>query len=262
MIGAIIGDIVGSSYEFATIRGWSLPLFTSMSRFTDDTILLCATTDAIVNKKPFADCYRSWFWRYRDARWSPRFENFCIDESQGALMSNGNGAAVRGIACGYLADNLGDALQLAYKAASCSHVGNRALGSAAAVAYTVFQVKNRIPTRQIEFWLYDTLGVDLKSINIDDTIERGLRDSSDCADTVSVAIKLGLESKNFVECMRGGIAMGGDVDTVLCIAGGIVQHRVTIGDMNKTQAVRRLPYKVLQFLLQSGGIDESDIPGH
>lgn len=248
MIGAVIGDVVGSAYEFGPVHGYSLPLFLNGSRATDDSVLIAATAEAVRNGIPFDIAYRTWFWKFRHSGFSSGFHNWCLDEGDPG-ESDGNGAALRGIACGYLAGSLDEAVDLAFSSAICSHSYDAARYSQA-VAISVYMAKSGFDYFDVVGQINELTRIQIVAPDVD-AIHLQSINTSRADETVPLAIWIGLvEQDDFVNVLRRGIYVGGDVDTILAIACGIAEHRVAIPDDIRREALRRVPGEILDVILR------------
>jgi ADP-ribosylglycohydrolase len=243
MIGGIIGDMVGSAYEHASLKGYSLPLLTRLSKHTDDSILILATADAIINRKPRAATLRAWFWENKGAGYSPEFYNWCIDEGAPPSISTGNGAAVRGVAVGHLTSSVQQAAAWGAQAAQVSHQTDEAIRHTQAVSAAVYLAKHGYENRHIEEHLLKKFGINVSSSAIPKLkdLHKHYDFDSSCAGSVPIAIWLGLNSINFSDCMRKGLYIGGDTDTILAIAGGIAANRHPIPHDLQQEVIDKLP---------------------
>ena len=138
LLGAVIGDIVGSRFELNGGRKTTdFDLITSDCTFTDDTILTCAIADAVMNKKDYAGTIRTWARRYPDAGYGKTFEKWVKNPNMGPYNSWGNGSAMRVSACGYL-PTMEDVLKEAKVSAECTHNHPEGIKGAQATAGLYF----------------------------------------------------------------------------------------------------------------------------
>lgn len=254
MLGAVIGDLIGSVYEHQDLKGYSLPLISPLSRHTDDTVILLACNDALENKKPISETLREWFWMYRDCGFSPSFENWCLDEGAPPNNSNGNGAAIRGIVAGLRASDFDEVKPVARMLAACSHGTEEALNHAEAVASVIFFSRFQNGSDYIDRELRKAHGIWLGDIPSFDELHKNYGFDSTCSGSVPIAIKIGLEATSFEDCMRKGLYVGGDTDTILCIAGAICAQKHKIPEGLIVSAIAKLPGQILNIVCNGGGV--------
>jgi ADP-ribosylglycohydrolase len=239
MLGAIIGDIVGSVYEARPIKTRDFPLFQKRSRFTDDTVLTVATADAIINSKPYADTYRQWGQHYPRAGYGGTFIRWLFDPSMGAYNSFGNGAAMRVSPVGYVFDSAEQVLEEARKTAEVSHNHPEGIKGAQATAYAIFLARKGASKKDLHQEIEHRFGYDLSRTV--DSIRPSYHFDVTCQGSVPEAIIAFLESEDFEDAIRLAISLGGDSDTLGCMCGGIAQS--FYGEIPRTiveQGMRRL----------------------
>lgn len=233
MIGTLVGDVVGSAYERPNIKGYSLPLTTNISSFTDDTLVNIAVADSLMNKKPFDASLREWVNKYKDFGFSDRFLNW-IDDSLAPSDSISNGGCVRATAVGWFATTPSEALELAEAACKVSHNSPEAITGAKAIALTIYCAKIGKGKSYISSMLEKAF-----NYKFDYDIKH-LHESYDfCVEAnscVPIAIFLAFNSKDFEDCMRKGLYVGGDTDSILAMAGAI---RQAMGD--------EIPKELIEF---------------
>lgn len=223
MIGAIIGDIVGSTYEFAPTKNYNFELLPVGSTYTDDSIMCVAVADAIMRNKSFAAAMRYWGNKYPTPKGSygGHFAVWLHMQAPMPYNSFGNGSAMRVVAIGWAEENLLSVQHTAYTCAECTHNHPEGIKGAVAVATAVYlarcgHTKADIKQRIEQQFSYD-LSFDLQErkriYSFDET----------CMGTVPVAIKCYLESVDFEDAIRLAVAMGGDADTLGCITGAIAE---------------------------------------
>lgn len=216
------GDFVGSHYEDLEIKGRELPFLKDDSRITDDTILIAATADAILNGIDFPQSYKKWYLKYPDAGYGPGFSQWANSNQKG--FSFGNGAGVRSSIIGLAFNNEDKVLEVAAESASCSHAHKEGIAGAQASALSVYHA--RIGTsfeelRDLLMCKFDyLLYYDYDSLNQDYGFE------SSAENTIPVAIFIGYNSNSLKECLENCLYVGGDTDTIMAIAMLICSLRV------------------------------------
>ena len=232
MFGAILGDIIGSPYEFD--RGGKtkdFPLFVPESRFTDDTVMTLAVADAllvvhpkeadeVVRQKLISSMQR--FGRaYSTIGYGAKFLQWLFAENPRPYGSWGNGSAMRVSAAGWLFSDLETVLRMARLSAEVSHDHPEAVAGAQAVAAAIFLARTGSCKADIKEYIADTFGYDLsRSCN---EIRPGYRHDVSCRGTVPPAVTAFLEGKSFEDVIRTAVSLGGDCDTLTCIAGAMAE---------------------------------------
>ena len=227
MLGAISGDIIGSTHEIAdspTKVATFGPLFAAGSQFTDDTVLTIATARAIlvwIGPEPARDYrtqYLSWGRRY-PSRYSAQFSSWLESDAPTPYNSFGNGAAMRVSPVGWAFDSLKETLEQARFSASPSHNHREGIKGAQAVAHAIYMARGGCEKGEIRRVIETEYGYDLRR-TIDD-IRPAYRFDMTCQGTVPEAIIAFLESDDFESAVRLAISLGGDADTLACISGSI-----------------------------------------
>jgi len=216
MLGSFVGDFVGSTYEHLEVKGFNLPLLTSTSNFTDDSIMTAATLDSLVNKKDFAKTLRSWCLPRKDSGFSETLRLFMEGEDVSYLESNGNGAAIRIAPIAYFTDEIEQLLKMVELNAIVTHTGQDAIDGAKALALAVFLNKRGIAASDIFKIISKNFYYDF-NYDIDELHEHHSF-TTEAAETVPIAIYIGLTSRNVENCLRKGLHIGGDVDSILSMA--------------------------------------------
>lgn len=219
IIGAICGDILGSSYEWNRTKDINCPICRSEDRFTDDTVCTIAVTEAIIYDTSIADALVKWCRRYRHAGYGPAFRQWFISDVRKPYNSWGNGAAMRASAAGALANSLEEALSLAVESAMPTHNHPEGIKGAKATAAAIYLARTGAKKKEIKRYLKQTMGYNLDR-SYSDIQRRYLFDVS-CQGSVPESIICFLESSSYEDAVRRAIAMGGDADTMACICGGI-----------------------------------------
>lgn len=221
MIGAIAGDIIGSVYEGAPIKTTDFQLFSLHSTFTDDTVLTVATADCIVNGKDYARTYKEYGRRYPRAGYGGKFLRWLMSSGYEPYNSFGNGSAMRVSPVGFAFQTLEEVLSQARRSAEVTHNHPEGIKGAQAVAAAVFLAREEIPREEIKIYIQDNFNYTLQQhLN---QIRPHYRFDSSCQGSVPQAITAFLESDNYEDAVRKAISIGGDSDTIACIAGGIAQ---------------------------------------
>lgn len=221
MLGALIGDIVGSVYEFSPHKSKDITFITEKSRFTDDSVLTVAVADTILNGYDFAPALKYWGRCYPRAGYGKRFMKWCLSDSAVMGESTGNGSAMRVSPVGWACDTLEETLDEAKKSAVPSHNSPEAIAGAQAVAAAVFMARNGSSKKQIKKYLEKTFGYDLKR-SVDEIRPEYVFDAT-CAKSVPEALTAFLDSESFEDALCAAISLGGDADTQAAIAGAAAE---------------------------------------
>lgn len=221
MLGAIIGDIVGSVYEHRNIKTKDFPLFAAGSRFTDDTVCTVAVADAMLTGGRFADALRAYVRRYPEAGYGGMFRDWGLSDDRPAYGSWGNGSAMRVSPVAYAGGTVEEVLALARRSAEATHDHPEGIRGAEAVALAVRLALDGRDRREIRRAVESRFGYDL-SRSVEE-IRPGYRFDISCAGTVPPALTCALEATGYEDALRNAVSIGGDSDTIACIAGGLAE---------------------------------------
>ncbi|WP_035293845.1 ADP-ribosylglycohydrolase family protein [Clostridium sp. KNHs214] len=221
MIGSIAGDIIGSVFERKNIKSKEFQLFNHCSRFTDDTVLTIATMDSIINNKTFTKSYKEWFRKYPDAGFGGNFYRWAFSEDTKPYNSWGNGSAMRVSPVGYMYNSLEEVMLKAKESAEVTHNHVEGIKGAQAVAASVYLAKSGSDKEDIKKFIENTFKYDLDESLY--SIRKWYAFDVSCEGSVPQAIRAFLEAKNYEDAIRNAISIGGDSDTIACIAGGIAE---------------------------------------
>ena len=258
MIGAIIGDIVGSPYEFGSVKSKVFPLFGDGSgnacRFTDDSAMTLAVAGALLDavtgggELPVCAVRRMQRVgrRYPDCGYGGAFIRWLFAEDPAPYGSFGNGAAMRVSPVAWAAESLEEALRLSDAVTAVSHDHPEGLKGARAVAACVYLARTgesketiRDYVREHFYPLKQTLA----------KIRPGYRFDVTCQGSVPQAIQAFLEAESFEDAVRGAVSLGGDSDTQAAIAGSIAGPYFGIPDALRQRALGFLPGELRHILL-------------
>lgn len=267
MLGAIIGDVVGSFYEVLEVKkiknghrsykerikilDKNTPLFTSDCSVTDDSILTFAIYKAIKENAPYETMLKEYAKKeinlgkdmYGRSRFGKGFVEWVKGNTEGT--SYGNGASMRISPVGYLFDTLDEVKQETYKATIPSHNHEESLLCAEAVSTSIFLLRQGISKEELKEYIeknYFKLDYDL------DDLRKNYRFSSKSIDSVPQAIFTFLESNSFEDTIRNAISIGGDTDTIACIAGSLAEAHYGIPEELIKQVTPYLKDYMLELL--------------
>lgn len=221
MIGAIAGDVIGSVHEGGPPRAKDFPLFVAGSTFTDDTVLTVAVAHAIREGVGFAASLRRWGRRYPGAGYGGWFYDWLFSDAAGPYNSFGNGSAMRVAAVAWTFDELDSVLREAARSAEVTHNHPEGVKGAQATAAAVFCARTGQTKDQIAALLSDRFGYDC-SVGLSRLQACGGFDVT-CQGTVPAAAVAFLESTGFEDAVRNAVSLGGDADTLACIAGAMAE---------------------------------------
>lgn len=250
MLGAIVGDIVGSVYEWNNIKTKSFPLFRDDCTFTDDTVMTCAVAQAIMDggsRDAFVENLKRFGRMYPDVGYGSRFREWLLSDAQQPYHSYGNGSAMRVSPCGWVADcgvlaRTGqwpvNGRNLARLSAQVTHDHPEGIKGALAVADAIYLCRyyfggyfreNDSPLQsdpaeykgKIQTYLEAEYGYDLSRPL--SAIRPGYTFDVSCQGSVPQAIRAFLESSDFEDAIRNAVSLGGDSDTIAAMAGSIAQ---------------------------------------
>ncbi|PLS19168.1 hypothetical protein CVD28_01815 [Bacillus sp. M6-12] len=244
MIGAIAGDILGSTYEILNTKRKDFTLFRPLSRYTDDTVLTIATADCILHDGNFMEYYRKYCISNQMRGYGSKFYLWALFNGKEPYNSMGNGSAMRVSPIGYIAKSVDEVLYFAEKSASATHNHPEGIKGAQAVALAIYLAKQNSSKEEIKYFIESKLGYDL-SMSYDD-LKKSYKGGGTCPLTVPQAIICFLDSTDFEDSIRNAIALGGDSDTLACITGSIAEayyKKIPAEIIEKT--INKLPTKFI-----------------
>ena len=245
MLGAIIGDIVGSRFEWDNIKSKEFPFFDPVCRPTDDSVMTLAVAKAILAcNGDFSDlsdqavlCMRELGRRYPHAGYGGHFRQWLRSPVPEPYNSFGNGSAMRVSPCAYAADTMEDAIALARAVTEVTHDHPEGIKGAEATTAAIFMALHGSSKEEIRA----AVGKDYYELNFTlDQIRPAYAFDVTCQGSVPQAIEAFLESTDFEDAIRGAISIGGDSDTIAAITGSIAEAYYGIPADVRKQAVQYL----------------------
>src|SRR5215471_3467447 len=221
MLGAIAGDVIGSVHEYAGTKSADFSLFVAGSRFTDDTVLAVAVADCLLNGLNYVDAFHEYFLAYPNAGYGLRFYHWASAGRRDPYNSYGNGSAMRVPAVGYAFASLDEVLAEAARSAAVTHNHPEGVKGAQATAAAVFMARRGETKCRMKDSLQEMFGYDL-SASVDELRPTYEFDES-CQGTVPAALMAFFESRDYEDAVRKAISLGGDADTLACIAGAVAE---------------------------------------
>ena len=260
MYGAILGDMIGAPYEFD--RGdktKNIPLFSKDSEFTDDSVLTVAVAEALMDariegteknedevKSLLAHSMHFWADAYPNAGYGFGFLGWLADPNMGPYNSCGNGAAMRVSSAGWLYDDLETTRRMARWTAEISHNHPEGIKGAESTASAIFLARHGASKDEIRDYIVKEFGYDLSRIC--DEIRPNYYHVETCQKTVPEAITAFLEGEDFEDVIRTAVSLGGDADTLTCIAGSIAEAFYGVPEKLKKECRKRLTMDMLDVV--------------
>ncbi len=256
MIGAIMGDMIGAPYEFD--RGnktKEFPLFSSGSEFTDDTVMTIAVAEALMDtvgksdeeiKAALVTSMRKWGALYPDAGYGGMFYRWLHTARPEPYGSFGNGSAMRVSAAGWLFNTLEETRHVAALTAEVTHNHPEGIKGAEATAAAIFMARTGSSKEEIKAYIIREFSYDLSRTC--DEIRPKYYHVETCQKTVPEAITAFMEGQDFEDVIRTAVSLGGDCDTLTCIAGGIAEAFYEVPDAMIKECRKRLPQDMLAVI--------------
>ncbi len=256
MYGAILGDIIGSPYEFdGGGKTKDFPMFSDKSGFTDDTVMTVAVAEALLNcaedpgrsvRQEAVVSMRKWGRRYPHAGYGARFSVWLREKDPEPYGSYGNGSAMRVSAAGWLYDTMEETRKTAALTAVVTHSHPEGVKGAEATAAAIFMARTGSSKDEIREYIVRHFGYDLSRTC--DEIRPTYSHVESCQKTVPEAITAFLEGNDFEDVIRTAVSLGGDCDTLTCIAGSIAEAFYGVPALFEAECRARLPEDMLAVL--------------
>ena len=256
MYGAILGDMIGAPYEFD--RGdktKEFPLFVQDSEFTDDSVMTIAVAEALMSTRKASEerikaalvrAMQRWGRKYPYAGYGGMFRRWLRSRAPQPYGSFGNGSAMRVAAAGWLADTLEETRRLARLSAEVTHNRPEGIKGAESVASAIYLARTGSSKGEIRDCILREFGYDLSRTC--DQIRPTYHHVESCQQTVPEAITAFLEGTDFEDVIRTAVSLGGDCDTLTCIAGGMAEAFYGVPEELKEECRKRLPGDMLEVL--------------
>jgi len=219
MIGAIAGDMIGSPYERYPIK--SKDFGGLVSSFTDDTVLTVAVADSILSGNNCADMIKKYAQKYHSLPYGGAFRKWFNSWDNKPYYSFGNGSAMRVSPVGFAYKTIEDVLFHAKRSAEVTHNHHEGIKGAQATALAIFMARQGTEKEDIRREIASRFEYDL-SRTVEE-IRPGYSFDVSCQGSVPESIISFLDSHSFMDAIKNAISLGGDADTMACIAGGIAQ---------------------------------------
>lgn len=259
MYGAILGDMIGAPYEFDKgDKTKDFPLFSRGSEFTDDSVMTIAVAEALLGLSRDADdetvrravirSMQAWGRKYPYAGYGGRFRGWLTEQDPQPYYSWGNGSAMRVSPAGWLYDTIEETRKYAGLTAEVTHNHPEGIKGAESTASAIYLVRTGSSKEDIKDYIVREFGYDLSRTC--DEIRPYYHHVESCQETVPEAITAFLEGTDFEDVIRTAVSLGGDCDTLTCIAGSIAEAFYGVPDELKAECRKRLPGDMLAVLEQ------------
>ena len=224
MLGVIIGDTIGSRYEFNNHRSKDFELFTEKNELTDDSIMTMAVADILLNDKvndkdKIIETFKEWGILYPYSGYGGMFRRWLFSRDSKPYNSYGNGSAMRVSPVGFLAKSEEEVVDWATKVTEVTHNHPEGLKGAIVTAMCVYYAKNGKDKNFIKDYVKQYYNIDFDY----ETLKKEYYFNESCQETVPQAIYCFLISNSYEDCIRICVSIGGDTDTVCAIAGGMAE---------------------------------------
>jgi len=256
MYGAILGDIIGSPYEFDRGKKTKdFPLFSKYSMFTDDSVMTIAVAEGLMDsmgkdpdgvRKELVESMQRWGRKYPDAGYGGMFYSWLHSRDPQPYGSWGNGSAMRASSAGWLFESFDETWKAAKMTAEVTHNHEEGIKGAECVAAVIWLARNRKSKEEIKETVESAFGYDLSRTL--DEIRPGYRHVESCQQTVPEAVTAFLEGNDFEDVIRNAVSLGGDCDTLTCIAGGMAEAFYGVPEELKAECRRRITPEMREVL--------------
>ena len=227
MLGAIIGDIVGSRFECDNTHSKRFRLFTGTCSYTDDSVMTIAIADALLRAgeegapslgELATERMRFWGAKYPYAGYGGMFNSWLHSANPVPYNSFGNGSAMRVSACGHAGQTLEEVIAMSHAVTEVTHNHPDGMMGAEAVAVAVFLARKGCPLVEIQDYINEHCYPMKQEL---DEIAKNYVWHSECEGTVVPALECVFEADSFEDAIRNAVALGGDSDTIAAIAGSV-----------------------------------------
>lgn len=256
MYGAILGDMVGAPYEYdRSEKRKDFPLWIESSRKTDDTVMTLAVAEALLDtrfksnekiKKAIVKSMKHYGALYPDEGYGTRFSWWLKTNHTEPYNSCGNGSAMRVSSVGWLFNTIEKTREVAKLTAEVTHNHPEGIKGAEATASVIFLARTGKDKDYIKQYVIDEFGYDLSKTC--DEIRPTYHHVETCQETVPQAITAFLEGNDFEDVIRTSVSLGGDCDTLTCIAGSMAEAFYGVPEDMKQEVRNRLPEDLLFIL--------------
>ena len=267
MFGALLGDIIGSPYEFDQgNKSKDFPLFIQESKFTDDSVMTIAIAEALLIAKDMGidteielkeliiNSMHKWGNAYPFAGYGNRFYYWLIEKRQEPYYSYGNGSAMRVSSVGWLYETIEKTREVARWTAEVSHNHPEGIKGAEAIASIIYMSRIGMNKEEIKNYIIKEFHYDLSRTC--DEIRPYYHHVESCQETVPEAIIAFMEGNSFEDIIRTAVSLGGDCDTLTCIAGSMAEAFYGIPQELKEECMKRIPDEFKDVLEKFGRVKQ------
>ena len=251
MLGALIGDIVGSRFEFNNIKTKKFQLFHHDCSVTDDSVMSVAVAEMCLkgfvpnNKDGIIKTFKKWGKKYPYAGYGSRFINWVLSNDINPYYSCGNGSAMRISAIGFYANTEEEVKLYSKSVTEVTHNHPEGLKGAEVTAMCIFMAKKGRTKEEIASYVKQYYDINFDYESLRQTYVHG---QEICQITVPQAIYCFLISNDFEDCIRTTISIGGDCDTTASISGAIAEAFYGIPDEMKNQVRKFIPLDMYEIV--------------
>ena len=257
MYGAILGDMIGSPYEFDMgDKTKFFPLFSKRSLFTDDSVMTIAVADAFLDSQPNADVewirnrlirgMQRYGKEFPHAGYGGMFRHWLRSKDPQPYGSYGNGSAMRVSSVAWIYDDLEAVRTMARLSAEVTHNHPEGIKGAEATASAIYLARTGKTKAEIKAYIVENFGYDLSPTC--DEIRPSYHHVESCQETVPEAITAFIEGESFEAVIRTAVSLGGDCDTLTCIAGAIAEGFYGVPEELKMECRNRLDKRLLEVV--------------
>ena len=257
MYGALLGDMIGAPYEFDMgNKTKDFELFNPEVTYTDDSVMTIAVAQALLAcgrdaekaeiTKSVVKCMQDWGARYPYVGYGGKFVHWLSDPNPQPYNSWGNGSAMRVSAVGWLYDTIERTREVARWTAQVTHNHPEGIKGAEATSSVIFMAREGRTKQEIKDYIVKEFGYDLSRTC--DEIRPGYSHVESCQETVPQAIISFLEGTDLEDTIRNAISLGGDTDTLACIAGSMAEAYFGVPENMKKECVSRIEHDMLNVL--------------
>lgn len=220
--GSIIGDVVGSHYEFLGIKSKELPFFKDNTTFTDDTVMTVAICELLLIGKDPADTFHRYFHLEPFRSYGNYFAQWCMNRISEPYNSFGNGALMRISPCAYISNDLNYCLEKAEELTNVTHNHPESIKAVRNFITLIWKLKRKqITKEEVRDFLWED-GYDIRTKTLD-KIRPNYKFDETCQGSYPESVLAFVESNSFEDALRNSMSLGGDVDTMCSITGAIAE---------------------------------------
>ena len=247
MRGAVIGDVIGSTHEFANrVRSKEFELFPKGSTFTDDSVLTIAVYDSLKNDIPLEQSFMKWIEKYPQRGYGGMFFKWITSKKKKPYGSKGNGSAMRISPVGWLYDTEQEVLREAKRVSEITHNHIEGIECAQAVAMCILLARKKKSKEEIREYIESKFKYDLRKTY--EEVRETYEYSELAIDTVPSSIICFLDSNSFEDSIRNAVYLNGDSDTLAAITGSISEAYYGLDINLWSKAKEYLPEDMLKVL--------------